>query len=264
MHTHGGTDAKATAIVPARQRMRAEVLDVAHGHQAGQIALLVDEQELFDPAAGHERFGGGEIDVDRTGDEIVTGHDLADVIHRRLDELHVPASKDAGKRTMTASIEGDGEAGYVLLLHEFHRPGDGVLGTEGHGVGDNAVLGALDAEDLVGLVLDREILVDDPDSALLSERDGQIGLGDRVHGCRDQRNVDRNATSQTGGRRRVIGRQIAVLGNEQDVVERDAVGNALVLHPPRMPPRGRNVKAAPRPTRPGSTLPSIPKAHFIC
>ena len=57
-------------------------------------------------------------------------------------------------------------------------------------VDDHPALGPLHAIDLGRLFLDRQVLVDDADAALLRHRDGQPGLGDRVHRRAEQRHVD--------------------------------------------------------------------------
>ena len=54
------------------------------------------------------------------------------------------------------------------------------------GLDDHPALVALDLVDFLGLDVDGQVAVDDPDSSLLGESDGHPGFGDRVHGRADE------------------------------------------------------------------------------
>jgi len=49
---------------------------------------------------------------------------------------------------------------------------------------------------LARLILRRHVLVDDSDAAFLGERDRESRFGDRIHGRRDDRNVQREGASE--------------------------------------------------------------------
>ena len=82
-----------------------------------------------------------------------------------------------------------GHAGDVVAGHQLERGGDGRVGAQRDGLGDHPGLGALHPVDLGDLLLDREVAVEDADSALAGQRDGQPRLGDRVHRGRDDRDL---------------------------------------------------------------------------
>src|SRR5262249_54797094 len=106
---------------------------------------------------------------------------------------------------------------------------DRLVGGQGDGVGDDAVLAALDAVHLARLLRDRQVLVDDADAPLLGQGDGQFALGDRVHGRGDDRDVEADGAGELGADVHVGGDDVAVGGLQEDVVEGDAlVGNAIV------------------------------------
>ncbi len=102
-------------------------------------------------------------------------------------ELHVAVGDDADE----LSIVADGHAGDAVLGHQLIRLGQGVAGGQPEGVGDNAVLAALDHVHLLGLCADGHILVDDADAALTGDGDGHAVLGDGIHGGAHQRDIQR-------------------------------------------------------------------------
>ena len=59
---------------------------------------------------------------------------------------------------------------------------DAILRSEDAWVRDKAVFEPLDLADLPNLILDRVVIVDDPDTTGQRQRYGHGGLGDRVHG----------------------------------------------------------------------------------
>ena len=128
----------------------------------------------------------------RRRDEVLPGHDLGDLeIHACL-EAQVPV----GHNTDELAVLGHRNAGNPVLLHDLVRVADGVVWRDGHRVQNHAALGFLDLVHFGRLVCRREHPMDDPDTALTGDRDGQPGLGDRVHGGADDRDVDRDAAGQ--------------------------------------------------------------------
>ncbi len=96
---------------------------------------------------------------------------------------------------------GDRHAGDPVLLHQLERFEDPVGRGERDRVDDHAALGALDPIDFGGLFLDRQVLVDDPDAALLRHRDRQPRLGDGVHRRAEERHVDADVARDPATRR---------------------------------------------------------------
>ena len=70
----------------------------------------------------------------------------------------------------------------------------------------------------------------------------RAGLGDGVHWSRNQGNVEPDGFGQSRRRIRVVGREIAVLRDEQYVVEGNAFLDVEVLHLRIMPKRPPPVK----------------------
>jgi hypothetical protein len=72
--------------------------------------------------------------------------------------------------------------------------------------------------------------VNDADAALLGQRDGQVRLGDRVHGGADDGNIQGNLAGKRGARIGLGGHDTAAGRLEQDVIESEAFGNAVLVH----------------------------------
>ena len=102
------------------------------------------------------------------------------------------------------------------LDHLAHRH----LGRDRDRVAQHAGLVALDARHLGGLLLRRQVLVDDADAAFLRQGDRQAGFGHGVHRRRDERQVEADVAGE-GGREIGVARQDArERRHQQHVVER--------------------------------------------
>ena len=73
-----------------------------------------------------------------------------------------------------------------------------VIRPQGDRIGNHPVLASFDRSDGRGLRFDVQILVNDADSALLGQGDGQWGLRHGVHGGGQQRDPDANPPGEAG------------------------------------------------------------------
>jgi hypothetical protein len=163
-------------------------------------------------------------------------HDVADLGDARCpgDELHVAARDDA--HGLAAGIH-HGEPADALLLHQRHGVLDRVRRTQRDRIGDDAVLAALDLGDFARLRRDGHVLVDEADAAFLGQRACHRTFGDRVHRRRDQRDVEADRARELGGRVGAVGGDGTRAGNQEDIVEGDAVLDDLAFHAGISPPR---------------------------
>jgi len=92
----------------------------------------------------------------------------------------------------------DGDAREAVLGLDAVDVGDGVVGREHDGVGDEAVLVALDSTYERGLLLDGVVVVDDADAALEGHVDRHLGLSDGVHGRAHERQAERDLLTELG------------------------------------------------------------------
>jgi hypothetical protein len=139
----------------------------------------------------------------RHGDQLVARrHDVADRDVVAGLEAQVAPGHDADDLAAVT----DREAGHAELLREVDHLAHGVRGRDDDRIAQYAGLVALDAGHLGRLVARGQVLVHDADAALLRDGDRQAGLGDRVHGRRDQGQVQRDVAGEAGGEGGVLGR----------------------------------------------------------
>ncbi|MCY1410937.1 hypothetical protein D9M71_263160 [compost metagenome] len=212
----GGADAQAALVVLGRQRVGLGLLDVAEGHQAAQVEVLVDHQHLLDAVLvelglhffQRGAFAGGDQLFLRRHDRC---HGVADV---RL-HTQVAAGDDADQLTLGYHRE----AGEAVFAGDLQQLDD--LGRRSHGdrVADDGGLVLLDLAHLGSLLLDAHVLVDDADAAFLGHGDGQAGFGHGIHRGGHQRDVQFDATGQASFQAHVLGQDFRITRNQEDVVE---------------------------------------------
>ena len=165
------------------------------------------------------------------GDQVLLGHHVVDeLVHVGL-ELHVPVGDDADQ----LSVVTDGHAGDAVLGHQLVGLRQGVARSQPEGVGDDAVLAALDHIHLLRLLADRHVLVDDADAALPGDGDGHAILGDGIHSGTDKRDIQPDFLCQVGVQIHISGQHIAGGGDQQHVVKGKPLldkllGSVLVDH----------------------------------
>ena len=191
------------------------LLDVLDRDESFEIEVLVDEGQLLDAMLAEDLLRLLERGADGRGDEVVLCHALADRLgHVRL-EPEVAVGDDADQ---LASL-GHGHAADAELAHQVLRVREGMLGAEMEGIGDDAVLAALDLVDLLRLVFDRHVFVDDADAAFACDRDRELILGDRVHRCAEQRNVEFDLVCEVRRKIDLVRQHFRIGRDEQYVVE---------------------------------------------
>ena len=202
-----------------------EVLD---RDEAGEPAVLVDQRQLLDlvPAQERHRVVGRDARGPVTSGIGVmtstTGGEWSG--SKRMSRLVTMPS------SMPLAVD-HGRTRDAVAPAQRVDLGQGGVRTDGDRVGDHAGLGALDEVDLCGLVLDRQVAVQHADATLAGHGDRHAGLGDGVHGRRDERHAQRDVAGEAGGRVDVAGHDVGAAGQQQDVVvgqsERgELVGNA--------------------------------------
>ena len=93
---------------------------------------------------------------------------------------------------------GDRHAGNMVRARQRQHLANGGVGRGGDGITDDAAFVLLDLADFLGLALGREVLVDNAETPFLRHGDAHARLGHRVHGGRNQRNIQRDAAGQGG------------------------------------------------------------------
>ena len=161
------------------------------------------------------------------GDEVVLRHHLVDGTVQTALKAQVAVGDDTYQMALVID---NGDAADMVLGHDVKGLGDGRTATDGDRVIDHAVLGALDDGHLTGLVLYRHILVDDADTAFTGYGNSHLTLGHGVHGGRHKRHVQLDMTREACFQLYCLGQHFRVSGNQQDVVECQAVHHNLVCN----------------------------------
>jgi hypothetical protein len=224
----GGAAAQPAQRVLAGVRILDRLLDVLDRDQALQPEVLIDHQQLLDLGRVQDLARLIERGADRDREQPVLGHHLVDGAIDVGLEAQVAVGEDADQAAFLAAVVGDRDAGDAIAAHQLQRLEDAGVGGERDRVDDHPALRALDAIDLGCLLLDREVLVDDAEPALLRHRDGHLGLGDGVHRRAQQRHVEADVTREVGADVDLSGQHGRVARDEQDVVEGEGDGERRV------------------------------------
>ncbi len=202
-----------------RVRILDRFLNVLDGDQALQPELFVDDQQFLHLVLVQDLARAIERRPYRDGDEVLARHDVGDrPVHVRL-EPEIAVRQNADELAFLAAVVGDRHAGDAVLLHQLQRFVDAVSGGERDRVDDHAALGPLHAIDFRRLLLNRQVLVNHAEPAVLRHGDGEPRFGDGVHGRADERHVQPDVTREVGADVDFARNDKRVLGDEKDVVE---------------------------------------------
>ena len=221
-HGRGCGDAQPAELVLAGGRVQHGLFGVLEGQQAGELAVLVGDEELLDPARLHEVLRLVAVrGLGQDGEIVLRHHRVHGGLVRRR-EAHVAVGDDADDAALLVHHRKTGEP---VALGQRTRIAERLVRRQRHRVVDDAALEPLHAADLPGLLLGVEVAVDHADAAGLRHRDRHRGFGHGVHGRGQQRDVERDGFRDTGtgvGSRR---QHAAFCGNKQDVVEGQRLAN---------------------------------------
>ncbi|EWS63387.1 hypothetical protein Y695_03381 [Hydrogenophaga sp. T4] len=215
-HTHRRAHAQPARRI-ARGIGKVELFgDVLHRDQALELERLVDQQQAFQFVLVEQGLGLGRRGAVGHGDQALTRrHDLAHGQVVTGFEAQVTAGDDADH---TARLH-HREARNAQVIRHLHDLTDRGLGRDHHRIAQHARLVALDFGHVGGLLLRREVFVDDADAAFLGNGNRQPGLGHGVHRGRHQRQVQLDVAGELGGEGGVLGKDLGVSWHQQHVVE---------------------------------------------
>src|SRR5690606_38098825 len=151
------------------------------------------------------------------GDQVVLGHQR---LRGRLVaglEAHVAVGQDADQLARTRLDHR--EAGDPLARLDLADLAQRGVGVDGQRIDDHAAFVALHLADLVGLLVHREVAVQDAHAARLGHGDGQTAFGDRVHRRRHDGNVQLDLAGQPCGRIHLGRHDVRSARCEQNIVE---------------------------------------------
>ena len=244
----GRGDAQPPLLVLAGMRVGDRLLDVLDGDQADAAILVVDHQQLLDPVLVQQALGLLLADAFAHRDQAVLGHQLGDLLAGIGGEAHVAIGEDADQLAGLCRCRPPSTTGMPEMPFAFISASASASVASGPMVTGFTTMpdsNFFTCRTCVGLLVGLEVAVDDADAAGLRHGDRHPGLGHRVHGRGDDRDVERDragdARADVG-----LGRQhLREARLEQDVVEgeRLARGVRWNLSPsPTLPARGGRLK----------------------
>ena len=135
-----------------------------------------------------------------TGRDHLAGHQVPDLLVQVTGEADIAVGQNADKtvRRLALAID-DRDATDLMRLHQFQRVTERTFGRDRQRVHDHPALIFLDAGDLVGLLVDRHVLVHHTDAAGLRHGDGQPVFRNRIHGRRQKRDFQVDVACQPRG-----------------------------------------------------------------
>src|SRR5690606_13973374 len=232
----GGRDTEPALRVLGRVRIELRLLHVLDGDEADAVAVRIDDEKLFDAVLVKQALCLLLIDVLRDGDEFVLRHQLAHRLLRVRGKANVAVGEDADQLaagvTAEPAVFDDGNAGNAVRGHQGAGIGQRGFGTDGDRVDHHPGLELLDLAYLLGLQIRRQVAVDDADAARLGHGDRQPRLGDRVHGRRQDRDVEIDVAGDAGRDVGFAGQHRRVRRLQKHVVEGQRLGAGRGLDDP--------------------------------
>ena len=216
--THGSADHEPTRGILGGQGVLVGLDEVLDGEESAETAVGVNEWQLLDLVAREQAQGILGLHADGRCQQRHRGHDLAHSARHVVFEPHIAVGDDADK---PAGVVDDGHAADAVATAQRIDLGQGRIGAAGDGVAHHAGLGTLDHVDLRRLIVDRQVAVQDADTALACHGDGQTPLGDGVHGARQKGHAHRQIAGHTTGGVDLAGHDIGLGRQQQHIVERE-------------------------------------------
>ncbi len=223
---HRRAHAQSSLRIFRRVRILQLFLNILDRDQALERVLIVHHQKFLHAVMMQNLLGLFERGAHRNRDEILLGHHVGDrkIVARFESQIAIGQDSDQ------PAVLGHRHAGDAVAFHQRERVGNLELGLDGDGVDNHSAFTALHAVHFFGLALDGHVAMNDADAALLRQGDGEVRLGDRVHGRADDRDIDRDMPGQAGARIGFGRQDVAASRLEKYVVEGETFQNRFLDH----------------------------------
>src|SRR5581483_7491458 len=190
----GCTHAQPSLAIFGGVRIFKFLLDIFDCDQAFERVFIVYDQKFFHAVLMQDFFRFFQRGAYRDCDEVLLCHHLAD----RDIGAGLKAQVTVRENADQLLVLGDGHAWDLEFAHDLKSVRNFGFGRHGDRVNDHAALRAFYFIYLAGLLLNRQIAVDNPQPALLRDGDGQARLGDSIHGGADQGDIQRDIAREPG------------------------------------------------------------------
>ena len=224
---HSGGHAQAALLVLAGHGLVLGLGDVLIGDEPHQVVVLVHHGQLLNLVLLQNLGSVHQVRLLVRGDEVLLRHHLLYGAVQAALKAQVAVGDDAHEALLVVD---HGYASDVVFGHDVKSLCHGAAAGNGDGVVDHAVLSTLDDGHLACLLVDGHVLVDDADASLAGDGNGHLALGDGVHGSRHKGHVQLDVAREAGFQLYRLGQYFRVSGNQQDVVEGQAVHHDFVCN----------------------------------
>ncbi len=215
-HADRSANAQATEIVLAGIRMFGGFEDVLDGDQAAQFECIVHHQHAFDTMLVHQAARFVAVRVFLDGDKtLARRHDVGDGLVEVALEAQVAVGHDAHHLLALQHRQ----AGDLVLAGQIEHVAHRHVRRNGDRIFHHTALETLDLGDLCRLLLGRHVLVHDADAAFLRQGDRQARLGDGIHRCRQQRDVQGDIAGKLGAQTDIARQDVRMCRKQQHIVE---------------------------------------------
>ncbi len=214
-HTDRRAYAQSPVIILARVRKLPPLLDILEGNQATEQAVVVDNRELFNLMLLQNLLGPIEVRPDGCGDEAILRHHRVQLDPTIRLEAEVTVRDDAGQAPVAVD---DGDTSDRIARHQTAGVGNGIGRRERNRIKNHPALRTFDTAHLGGLLLDGHVLVQDADPTLARHRDGHLRLGDGIHRCRHNGDVQLDGLREPSADVHRTRHDFGPAGNQEDVV----------------------------------------------
>ena len=167
LNAHCRTDAKPPAIVTNRPRILLITVDITHRNKTGKLTGIVYQQQFLNLMLAKYLFGLIQSCPLRTRHKIFLRHHSIDLDRHIFQELKIAPRQYPNKLL----VRNDRNSRNIIFLHDMLGTFHSIFRCKHNRILDYPVLRTLDLGNLQLLGFNVEILVDYPDTALLSERD---------------------------------------------------------------------------------------------
>ena len=202
------------------------LLNVFDRDQAFEVVFVVDDEKFLDAMLVKNFFRFFESGSHGNGDEVFLGHHFID----GNVEAGFKAQIAVGENADQLSVLGDGHAGDLVLAHDLKGVTDSVGGRHGDGVDDHAAFRTLHLVDFIGLLLDGQVAMNNPEAALLGERDRHVRFRHGVHGGAYDGDVQTDVARELRLRDGLRGHNFGASGQQKDVIESKSLRNGKMNH----------------------------------
>lgn len=196
--------------------------DVLDGDQALEFKGVIDHQQALQAVLVEQLLGLFQRGTFAHGDEALA---------RRHDFAH--GHVVAGFKTQIApgddahdlAVVHHRKAAHAQLVRQVADLPHGVLGRDDHRIAQHARFMALDFGHLRGLLLRREVFVNDAHAAFLRHGNGQARFRHRIHRGGQQRQIQADVAGELGGEIGVLGQDLGESWHQQHIVEGERIAD---------------------------------------